>query len=102
MWGKRRRQSPRGVAASTAGRGCRIGSIVGAHGCAAGVTSPRAYESPVAGNLAVPPPAPAHPRRLVRLGPRSLRRGARAGQADLPLRRLLHLLLVPRDGAAIV
>ena len=41
-------------------------------------------------------------RRLVSLERRSVREGARGGQADLSLDRLLDLPLVPRDGARVV
>ena len=51
-------------------------------------------------------PVPSSPRGepggLVSLGRRGPGEGAARGQADLPLRRLLHLLLVPRDGAGVL
>src|SRR5262245_36170577 len=46
------------------------------------------------------PAAPCRkPRGLVSLGRRGLPEGASGGQADLPLDRLLDVLLVPRHGA---
>ena len=49
-----------------------------------------------------PVPSPARPQSggLATLGQRSVRRSEKAKQADFPLHRVLHLLLVPRDGAA--
>ncbi len=43
-----------------------------------------------------------NPVRLVPLGRRGIRQGARGGQADLPLGRLLDLPLVSRHGARVV
>src|ERR1039458_5680611 len=47
------------------------------------------------------PAACPQPRGLVSLGARGVRKGAPGGQADLPLHWLLHLPLVPRDGARL-
>src|SRR5437762_1406020 len=58
----------------------------------------RPGEPPRRRELALPPPAPGQPRRLVPVGPRRLRPGARRGQAGAALGRLLRLPLVPRHG----
>ena len=50
----------------------------------------------------VPPPARGQPGRLVPVGRGGVREGARRGQADPALDRLLGLPLVPRDGARVV
>ena len=59
-------------------------------------------QPPGAGSEPLPPPAFAQSGRLAPVGRRSLRGGAGEGQAGLPLRRLLHLPLVPRDGRGVV
>src|SRR3954467_12448497 len=67
--------------------------------CVAGATEQRRPgEPPRRRELALPPPAPGQPRRLVSVGPGRLRPGARRGQAGAALGRLLGLPLVPRDG----
>ncbi len=67
----------------------------------AGALSGRAevYQSPRAGKIALPPAARAQSGRLVSVGRGGFRESAEREQADLPLRRLFHLPLVPRDGA---
>ena len=64
--------------------------------------SSRGGQPPRARIVSVPPPAQGQPRGLVSLGTGGARAGARGGQADLPLDRLLDLPLVPRHGARVV
>ena len=52
--------------------------------------------------VALPAPARPQPGRLVPVGAGGVREGEEGEQADLPVRRLLHLPLVPRHGAGVV
>ena len=59
-------------------------------------------EPSVLGAVAVLAPARHQPRRVVPLGRGSLRQGEEREQAHLPLRRLLHVPLVPRHGEGVL
>ena len=59
-------------------------------------------EPPRAGDEPVPAPARGQSGRLVRVGRRGVRAGARRGQADPALDRLRRVPLVPRHGARVV
>ena len=59
-------------------------------------------EPPLVGAISVLAAARHQPRRVVPLGRGGLRQGAEREQAHLPLRRLLHVPLVPRHGEGVL
>src|SRR5438067_1586611 len=61
-----------------------------------------AYQPSGPRDLAVSLAARPQPGGLVSVGPGGLRAGAARGPADLPVGRVLDVLLVPRDGAAVL